>query len=105
MATCATGAGTATAVCQSRCQVRRGLPDSLAASDLIQASELEAKAPLAESLGVCVAMWTRMGFDVSEAVSQPCAVTVPLTAPSVPAATGSEDLADVLNAFARRMRL
>jgi hypothetical protein len=49
-------------------------------------------------------MWTRMGFDVSEAVSQPCAVTVPLTAPSVPAATGSEDLADVLNAFARRMR-
>ncbi len=93
-------------MCQSRCQVRRGLPDSLAASDLIQASEAKPEAPLAdsESLGVCVAMWTRMGFDVSEAVSQPCAVTVPLTAPSVPAATGSEDLADVLNAFARRMR-
>ena len=62
----------------------------LAASDPIQASE--AKAPLAESLGVCAAL-TRIGFDVSEAVSQPCAV--PLTAPSVPAATGSEDSVDV----------
>ena len=48
----------------------------LAASDPIQASE--AKAPLAESRGVCMALWTRMGFDVSEAV--------PLTAPSIPAA-------------------
>ena len=62
----------------------------LAASDPIQASE--AKAPLAESLGVCAAL-TRIGFDVSEAVSQPCAV--PLTAPSVPAAPGSEDSVDV----------
>jgi hypothetical protein len=66
----------------------------LAASDPIQ--EREAKAPLAEGLrvGVCAAL-TRMGFDsdVSEAVSQPCAV--PLTAPSVPAAPGSEVSVDV----------
>jgi hypothetical protein len=53
----------------------------LAASDPIQASE--AKAPLAESRGVCAALWTSIGFDVSEAV--------PLTAPSIPAATGRED--------------
>ena len=52
----------------------------LAASDPIQASE--AKAPLAESRGVCSALWTRMGFDVSEAV--------PLTAPSFPAAQAVE---------------
>ena len=52
-----------------------GPPRLLAASDLIQASG-EAKAPLAESLGVCVALWTRMGFDVSEAVSQPYAQAV-----------------------------
>ena len=56
----------------------------------IQASE--AKAPLAESRGVCVALWTRMGSDVSEAVR--------LTAPSIPAAgraraTGSQDAVDV----------
>ena len=42
----------------------------LAASDPIQASE--AKAPLAESRGVCMALWTRMGFDVSEAVLFNC---------------------------------
>ena len=42
----------------------------LAASDPIQASE--AKAPLAESRGVCMALWTRMGFDVSEAVLFTC---------------------------------
>ncbi len=48
----------------------------LAASDPIQASE--ARAPLAESRGVCVALWTRIGFDVSEAVL--------LTAPSITAA-------------------
>ncbi len=52
----------------------------LAASDPIQASE--ARAPLAESRGVCAALWTRMGFDVNEAV--------PLTAPSVPAAQAVE---------------
>jgi hypothetical protein len=52
----------------------------LAASDAIQASE--AKAPLAESRGVCAALRTRMGSDVSEAV--------PLTAPSIPAAKAVE---------------
>jgi hypothetical protein len=56
----------------------------------IQASE--AKAPLAESCGVCAALWTRMGSDVSEAVR--------LAAPSIPAAgraraTGSHDSVDV----------
>ncbi len=43
----------------------------------------QAKTPLAESRGVCAALWTSIGFDVSEAV--------PLTAPSIPAATGRED--------------
>jgi hypothetical protein len=52
----------------------------LAASDPIQASE--ARAPLAESRGVCAALWTRIGFDVSEAV--------PLTAPSITAAQADE---------------
>jgi hypothetical protein len=42
---------------------------------------------MAESRGVCAALWTRIGFDVSEAV--------PLTAPSIPAATGSRDSVDV----------
>jgi hypothetical protein len=56
----------------------------------IQASE--AKVPLPESRGVCAALWTRIGFDVSEAVR--------LAAPSVPAAgraraTGSRDSVDV----------
>jgi len=56
----------------------------------IQASE--AKAPLAESRGVCAALWTRIGSDVSEAVR--------LAAPSIPAAgrvraTGSQDSVDV----------
>jgi hypothetical protein len=60
----------------SRC--RAAVP--LAAPDPIQASE--AKAPLAESRGVCAALWTRMGFDVNEAV--------PLTASSVPAAQAVE---------------
>ena len=45
----------------------------------IQASE--AKAPLAESRGVCAALWTRIGSDVSEAVR--------LAAPSIPAAGGA----------------
>jgi hypothetical protein len=62
----------------------------LAASDPIQASE--ARAPLAEKRGVCAALWTSVGLDVSEAV--------PLTAPSIPSAggaraTGSEDSVDV----------
>ena len=54
-------------------------------------SESEAKAPPAESRGVCAALGTRMGFDVSEAA--------PLTAPSIPSAgraraAGSEDSVD-----------
>jgi hypothetical protein len=62
----------------------------LAASDPFQASE--AKAPLPESRGVCAALWTRIGSDVSEAVR--------LAAPSIPAAgrvraTGSQDSVDV----------
>jgi hypothetical protein len=64
----------------------------LAASDPIQASE--AKAPLAESRGACAALWTRIGFDVSEAVPFDC------QSPSNPStgrarATGSEDSIDV----------
>ncbi len=56
----------------------------------IQSSE--AKAPLSESRGVCAALWTRIGSDVSEAV--------PLAAPSIPAAgrahaTGIQDSVDV----------
>ena len=51
-----------------------------------------AKAPLAESRGVCAALWPRIGSDVSEAVR--------LAAPRIPAAgraraTGSEDSVDV----------
>ena len=59
----------------------------------IQASELsEARAALAESRGACVALWTRLGSDASEAL--------PLTAPSIPSAggaraTGSRDSVDV----------
>ncbi len=53
----------------------------------IRSNPSEARAPLAESRGVCAALWTRIGFDVSEAV--------PLTAPSIPAATGSRDSVDV----------
>ena len=53
---------------QPAARCRAAVP--LAASDPIQASE--AKAPLAESRGVCMALWTRMGFDVSEAVAFNC---------------------------------
>ena len=52
----------------------------------------ETKAPLAASRGVCAALWTRIGSDVSEAVR--------LAAPRIPAAgraraTGSRDSVDV----------
>ena len=57
----------------------------LAASDPIQASE--ARAPLAESRGVCAALWTRMGFDVSEAVLFNC--------PEYYRRTGRQDSVDV----------
>ncbi len=51
-----------------------------------------AKAPLAESRGVCAALWPRIGSDASEAVR--------LAAPRIPAAgraraTGSQDSVDV----------
>ncbi len=49
---------------QPAARCRAAVP--LAASDPIQASE--AKAPLAESRGVCTAAWTSIRFDVSEAV-------------------------------------
>jgi hypothetical protein len=42
----------------------------LAASDPIQASE--ARAPPAESRGVCAALWTSIGVDVSEAMPFDC---------------------------------
>ena len=57
----------------------------LAASDPIQASE--ARAPLAESRGVCVALWTRIGVDVSEAVLFNC--------PEYYRRTGRRDSVDV----------
>ena len=41
----------------------------------IRSKRSEAKAPPAESRGVCAAQWTRIGFDVSAAV--------PFTAPSI----------------------
>ena len=75
---------------QPAARCRAAVP--LAASDPIQASE--ARAPLAESCGLCAALWTRIGSDVSDSEA------VRLAAPSIPAAgrvraTGSKDSVDV----------
>ena len=85
-ATCARSIPLRTAHAATGCTLLR-----CRATGCIRFNPSEAKAPLAESCGVCAVLWTRICFDVSEAVR--------LAAPSIPAAgraraTGSEDSLD-----------